>query len=192
MIDNTNLQDNRKSIFSLTDHELYVISAIHGGKANGQIATWIMPASLVPDIIRLVAVISPTNYTHDVIRQSQCFAISMLSKQQLDLVSHFGLKSGKDVDKFASIDCEYTPLGIPIPKGSCGWIECSILESMNSGDRMIYYAEGMSFRTYPDQQPLRKKEAFSTLPRDVRASLQEKQFNDGQRDKASIRDYREP
>lgn len=176
-----------KTIFSLTNHELYVVSAIHEGKANGQIATWIMPTTLVPGVIRVVASISPMNYTHEFIRQSGRFAISMLAEDQVDLTPHFGLESGRRFDKFASLEVEYTPSGIPVPAGTCGWIECKVIDSIDTGDRIVYVADGTASALSPDRQPLRKQEAFAALPEEVRRQLAEKQARDGERDASSIR-----
>jgi flavin reductase (DIM6/NTAB) family NADH-FMN oxidoreductase RutF len=58
------------SIFSLTDHEIYVVTARHEGRDSGQIATWIVPATLVPDRPRIAVIISPQNFTHGLIAAS--------------------------------------------------------------------------------------------------------------------------
>jgi flavin reductase (DIM6/NTAB) family NADH-FMN oxidoreductase RutF len=178
-----------QTILSLTNHEVYTVSAQYLGEANGQIATWIIPASLAAGETRILVCISKFNYTYEFIRQSGRFAVAMLAEAQSDLVPLFGLYSGRDKDKLSGIDIETTPSGIPVPAGTCGWIDCTIREHMDTGDRMIYLAEGTASQLYAGCKPLRKQEAFAALPEDIRDSLIEKQLKDGKRDAGYIRYY---
>jgi flavin reductase (DIM6/NTAB) family NADH-FMN oxidoreductase RutF len=174
------------SIFSLTDHELYVITAQDGERSNGQIATWIVPATLVADHPRIVAVISPLNYTHDLIASSRRFAVNMLAEEQFDLVPRFGLFSGRDRNKFDGIDIVSTKGGLPVLMNTCGWVECQIIGEMNGGDRMIYLADVVDHFVDPARRPLRKHEAFASISPEIRRLLEEKQRLDGIRDAALI------
>jgi len=119
--------------------------------------------------------------------QSGRFAVSMLEQSQIGLVPLFGLKTGREIDKIASIECATTPSGIPVPVNTCGWIECSIMDSINGGDRIIYLAEGTASEFYPGREPLRKREVFDALPADIREQLIAKQTNDGIRDIGLVR-----
>ncbi len=170
------------SIFSLTDHELYVITARDGERVNGQIATWIIPATLVPGHPRIVAVISPRNYTHELIATARRFVVNMLAEDQSDLVPPFGLYSGKDHNKFEGMKTLTTGSGIPILTNTCGWAECCIIGEMNGGDRMIYLADIVDHFVDPTRRPLRKCEAFAKVSPEIRGLLEEKQRLDGIRD----------
>ncbi|HOJ02786.1 MAG TPA: flavin reductase family protein [Bacteroidota bacterium] len=177
------------SIFSLTDHELYVVSTRAEGRDYGQIATWIMPATLVPDAPRVVAVLSPMNHTHRFIAASGRFAISMLDEEQHELVPRFGLLSGRDVDKFEGVEIGRSPSGLPVLVGACGWAECVIVASLDAGDRMLYLADVVTQQVYPGRRPLRKQAAFALQPPDIRARLEEKHRLDGERDSALLRRF---
>lgn len=172
------------SLFSLTNHEIYVITARHDGRDNGQVATWIMPATLVPDRARVVAVISPQNFTHDLIAASGRFAINLLSDAQADLLPRFGLRSGRDTDKFDGLSFGRTSTGIAVLDGVCGWAECRIVASIDSGDRRIYLADVIEQEIARGRTPLRKQEAFAAQPGDIRAALEKKHRVDGERDRA--------
>ncbi len=178
------------SIFSLTDHDLYVVTAHHNGRDNGQIATWIMPATLVPDHPRILAVLSPQNFTHSLIAPTQRFAISMLCEEQYDLVPRFGLHSGRDGDKFDGVDIGRTASGLAVLTGGCGWADCVIVQSMDAGDRMLYLADIVEQQVYTNRRPLRKQAAFALQPADVRAQLEEKHRRDGERDRALLHHFR--
>ena len=92
------------SIFSLTNHEVFLISAENNGERSAFIATWCLPASLLPNTPRLMFLGSPLNYTMKLIEKSKKFAITLLSSEQADYLVRFGLESGKDIDKFDSIE----------------------------------------------------------------------------------------
>ena len=177
------------SIFSFTDHELYIVTSRAGERENGQIATWIMPATLVPDTPRLVAIMSPSNLTHDLIQQSGRFTVTMLAEGQEEYVPLFGLVSGRDIDKLDGIPLERTASGLPVPKGGCGWADCIIVESINAGDRIVYLADIVEQRIVTGLRPLRKSVAFSNLSPDIRTLLEAKQRQDGERDRAILRKF---
>jgi flavin reductase (DIM6/NTAB) family NADH-FMN oxidoreductase RutF len=174
------------SILSLTNHELYIVTAAHDGKENGQIATWIMPSTLVKNRPRIVAVFSPQNLTHRLIEASGRFVLNMLADDQHGLVPLFGLVSGRDFDKFDSLALERTASGLPVIPDTCGWAECVIVAANDGGDRKVYIAEIVEQRINPHKTPLRKNDAFAKLPVDIRHLLEEKHTRDGERDSGLI------
>lgn len=176
-------------MFSLTDHEIYVVTARHEGRDSGQVATWIMPATLVPDRPRIAAVISPQNFTHGLIAASGRFVLNMLSEEQHALLPQFGLHSSREYDKFDGVAYRRSASGIPVLDGSCGWAECRIVASMDLGDRIIYVADVEEQQIVPGLRPLRKREAFALQPEAVRLRLEEKHRVDGARDGAFIKRF---
>lgn len=175
------------SMFSLTNHEIWVLTARHDGRENGQVATWIMPATLVPDHPRVAAVLSPQNLTHELIRESGYFVLHLLSREQHALLPRFGLYSGRDIDKFEGLEISRTSSGLPVIDGCCGWAECRIGESMDLGDRTVYAADIVTEELFPGREPLRKNEAFAAQPEDIRQQLEEKHRVDGKRDRGFMR-----
>ena len=171
----------------MTNHEIYVVTARHEDRENGQIATWIMPATLVPDSPRIVAILSQKNFTHSLIRHSGRFALNMLAEGQHDLVPLFGLVSGLEIDKFDGMELHRTSGGLPIIPGTCGWAECTVIASHDGGDRMIYIADIVEQNLVSSRKPLRKQDAFDALPADIRLLLEEKHRLDGQRDSGLIK-----
>jgi flavin reductase (DIM6/NTAB) family NADH-FMN oxidoreductase RutF len=177
------------SIFSLTDHEIFVVTARDEGRDSGQIATWIMPATLVPDHPRVAVVISSRNFTHGLLAASGRFVLNLLSDQQHALLPLFGLYSSRDYDKFAGMEVQRSPEGIAVLPGTCGWAECRVVSSLDLGDRIIYAADIVAQELYPGRRPLHKREAFALQPPDILAQLEEKQRADGARDRAFIRNF---
>lgn len=170
------------SIFSLTNHEVYLITSKHGDRENGQIATWVIPATLAAGTPRIVAIISKRNFTYELIHQSKMFVVHMLASDQHDLLPLFGLSSGREKNKFEDMQIERTQHGSPIIVGTCGWAECMIVDEMDSGDRIIYLADVIDQKVFSGKQPLHKVEAFMKQPEEIRTQLLEKAKRDGEKD----------
>lgn len=177
------------SIFSLTDHDIFVLTARDDGRDSGQIATWIMPATLVPDHPRVAVVISPQNFTHSLLASSGRFVLNLLSEEQHELVPLFGLHSTRARNKFAGLDIARSPEGMIVLPGTCGWAECRVVASLDLGDRIIYAADILAQEVYPGRRPLRKHEAFALQPDDVREQLEAKHRSDGARDRGLLRNF---
>ncbi|MBR9979190.1 MAG: flavin reductase [Bacteroidetes bacterium] len=175
------------SIFSLTDHEIYLVTAQNEGQDGGQIATWVMPATLVPDHPRMTILLSPMNFTQGLIAGSGRFVVHLLSEEQHELLPLFGLYSMRDRDKFADISFERGEHGIPLLPGSCGWAVCHVVASLDLGDRILYVADIESQEVATNRRPLRKREAFALQPPELRRLLEEKHRVDGLRDRTLIK-----
>ncbi len=175
------------TILDLANHEVYVITARHEGRESGHLATWIMPGTLVPDRQRVVAVLSPLNATHDLIRASGRFALNLLTEGQHDLIPRFGLQTAREVDKLAGLALTRTSSGLPLLPGTCGWAECVIVDFMDGGDRIVYLADIGEHRLDPGRPPLHRREATALLSPEVGAALQLKRQRDGERDRTLMR-----
>ena len=79
---------------------LYVVGSKNGDEVNGMTANWLTQVSFEP--LLLAISVNPGNDTWSLIEQSGRFAINVLASGQQELARHFGLQSGRDIDKFAA------------------------------------------------------------------------------------------
>jgi flavin reductase (DIM6/NTAB) family NADH-FMN oxidoreductase RutF len=172
------------SIFNLTNPELYVITAAHGGQVSGQITTWVTVGAMVPEHLRIVTVISPRNFTFALIQQSQHFVVNLLAEGQQDWLPLFGLRSTRDVDKFDGILTGTTASKIPILPNTCGWAECQTVQEMDLGDRIIIIANVLTQQVDDSRKPLCRTEAMAALPPEVGQALAQKRLLDIEGDRA--------
>lgn len=177
------------SIFSQTNHEIFLITASDGERQSGFIATWVFPATLIPETPRIVAVISPMNYTYELIAKSRRFIVHLLASDQVPLVPRFGLESGRRKNKFEGLKIIQSKDGIPIIPGTCGWIECTLAATLNSGDRMICLADIDDSHDDPARAPLQKEILAAKLTPAELTALAEKRLRDGERDRALIKTF---
>ena len=66
------------------------ITSTHDGKYNGMISNSVLRGSLLPEISRIIIVISKRNMTHDMIYNSGIFAVHLLKTNQMNLVWDLG------------------------------------------------------------------------------------------------------
>lgn len=87
------------AMFKLS-YGLFVLTAKDGGKDNGCIINTVMQ---VTDATKRIAIaVNKANYTHDMIKKTGVFNISVLNTDApFKLFKQFGFQSGRDADKFA-------------------------------------------------------------------------------------------
>ena len=179
-----------ENIFSLVNHEIYLVTTRYNETINGQIATWIIRATLTSTPLRFIFLISKNNYTYSLIKKSKIFTVQMLSKNQYDLVPIFGLNSGRTINKFENMEYGYTRHNLPVIKESCGWFECICLKEIDDGDRAIILADVVDSFLQPDKKPLRKFEMMKLVAPEIKEKLEQKTLNDGIRDAKIIKKFR--
>lgn len=150
-------------LFEQADPEIYVLTTALGEQLAGQIATWVMPISLIPDPIRLMVALSPTGQTCQFIDRRGQFFIHLLATDQSPWLNHFGLHSGCDRNKFTGLDYQLTPSGLPHLRGTCAWAECEVVWKMDTGDRYLFLAHSLDQGHDPTKQPLRLNQGRNSL-----------------------------
>ena len=129
------------SLFEGVDREVWIVTAAHGGERAGLVATLVAPASIVPEMPRIIAGIAKTHETWKLIETSGAFAVHLVEESQADWVWRFGLQSSRDVDKFTGFDVGTAATGSPILRDSLAWLDCRVETRMDTGDRTIYLGE---------------------------------------------------
>ena len=134
-------QDTITSVLKSVDRPIWVITSEseESGKA-GMIATWVSQASLDPENPRIMAAISPMHHTHQVIQQRLKFVAHLITRDEVELVWRFGLKSGNIVNKFSDYEYLTTDEGLPRLNECHSFLECSVVTQFVAGDRTFFIA----------------------------------------------------
>ena len=91
----------QNAMFSLS-YGLFVLTARDGAKDNGCIINTVTQLTDTPKRISIAA--NKANYTHDMIKKTGVFNVSVLSNDApFAMFQHYGFQSGRDVDKFAGV-----------------------------------------------------------------------------------------
>ncbi len=131
---------DKKAMYKLS-YGLFVITANRDGRDNGCITNTAIQVTSEPN--RITVAINKGNYTHDMIKDTGIFTVSIISEDaSFDLFKNFGFQSGKDVDKFYDFkDCMRTENGtMVVTKGTNAYISAEVVQSVDLGSHTLFIA----------------------------------------------------
>jgi flavin reductase (DIM6/NTAB) family NADH-FMN oxidoreductase RutF len=140
------------------------VTSERGGKRNGMISDAALRASIVPDIPRVLVVVHKINYSHDMIFATGRFAVHVLHRGQLDLVGRLGFASGRDRDKLADVPHRLGALGCPILDDCWAWLECRVVNVMDTGASTVFLGEAADVGSGPGSEILTPEYLRAHLP----------------------------
>jgi len=152
------------AVLGKLESEVFVLTAADGDRRNGQIVCWVQPATIVPQVPRVLVGIGRLTYTRELIEASRGFALNLLGKDQWRWVPHFGFRSGRKVDKFATVPFERGMTGSPLLPGIVGYLECEVRSVLDGGTHLFYLADVLEGRLVVDREPLRLQQLPALLP----------------------------
>jgi len=131
---------NSKFLYKLS-YGMYVISSKKGKKFNGQIANTIMQVTSDPQAI--IVCINKNNLTHEYIKASKVFTVSVLSTETpMKFIGSFGFKSGRDIEKFKGVNYRIGKTGVPIVlENAVAYLEARVKGSMDAGTHTLFVAD---------------------------------------------------
>ncbi|MFR8547312.1 MAG: flavin reductase [Lachnospiraceae bacterium] len=129
------------AMFKLS-YGLFVLSANDGSKDNGCIINTVMQ---VTDVKKRIAIaVNKANYTHDIIKKTGEFNVSVLTTDvPFKVFQQFGFQSGRDVDKFAQAGSEArTANGLRyVPEYSNAVISGKVTEEYDYDTHTLFVAD---------------------------------------------------
>lgn len=119
-----------------------LVGAQQNGKHNIMTTAWVTQVSVNPLLV-LVS-IGPGRYTHDMIAETGEFVISILNKEQKEISSFCGSRSGRDTDKIAQLKLVTIPssaVKVPRIAGCVANLECRLVAKYTAGDHTLFIGE---------------------------------------------------
>lgn len=132
---------DKVAMFKLS-YGLFLLTAKKDGKDYGCIINTCLQVSSEPN--RISVSIINNNYTADILKETDCFNVSVLSEAaKFDLYKHFGMQSGRDVDKFAGCDkLAYSENGLAyLTEGANAYLSAKIVEYKDLGSHTLIIAD---------------------------------------------------
>ena len=129
-----------KTMYRLT-YGLFVLTARHDGRDSGCIINTAGQVTSTPN--RISIAVNKDNFTHDLVKASGKFNISILSEEaDFDLFRHFGFQSGRTVDKFDGFtDCRRSENGLyVVTRGTNGYISATVEQALDLGTHTLFIA----------------------------------------------------
>lgn len=131
---------DKKTMYKLT-YGLFVLTSGFEEKESGCIINTAGQVTSEPN--RISIAVNKANYTHDLVKQSGKFNISILSEDAgFEIFKHFGFQSGRDVDKFAGYaDCRRSANGLYyVTAGTNGYISATVEQTVDLGSHTLFIA----------------------------------------------------
>jgi len=119
-----------------------VVTTEHDGTPYGMTVSSFSSLSLHPPLV--LVCVEKSVKTHDALRASGMFGVSILSSEQASVSNRFASRSD---DKFAGIDVRAGEHGMPLIGGSICTLECRVQGELRGGDHTIFVGEVLDAQT---------------------------------------------
>lgn len=144
---------DKKALYNLS-YGVFMLGVRAGGRKNGCITNTCIQVANSPT--RIAISVINANYTCELIKESGLFTLSVLDKTvTFETIKHFGLQSGRNVDKLADISLPEDENGIPyLGWQCCSVLSCKVVSSQDLGSHTLFIAEVADAKVLSDRAPL--------------------------------------
>jgi flavin reductase (DIM6/NTAB) family NADH-FMN oxidoreductase RutF len=133
-------------------HGVYVLGTRRGRQSNAMTASWVMQTSERPPCVAVA--VRSDRYTHDIVLESETFALSVLRDDQVYVATHFADTSGEYYDKLSGIPYGLTPGGSPFLLDCLAYLDCKVMDRARAGDHTVVVGEVTASDTLDESYPL--------------------------------------
>ena len=129
-----------EALFKIS-YGLYIVSSGNKLKGNGFISNTFFQVTAEPP--RFASCCNKDNYTASLIQQTGAFSVSVIhTETDPEIISRFGYKSGKDIEKLQGMHVKYGETGVPIVLNDClAFMECKVIQTIDVGTHYMFIAE---------------------------------------------------
>jgi len=133
---------------------LYLITSCKGDSINGQTANAVMQITSEPPTLAIS--INKENLTHEYIKESKVFGVSILSQDTpLSFIGKFGFKSGRAIDKFENINYKTGKTQVPLVSDhTLACLEAKVIKEVDAGTHTIFVGEIADAAVLKEGEPM--------------------------------------
>ena len=107
------------------------------GKDNALAVAYCCNCSFDPPMI-MVGIV-PSRYSYGLIKESGCFVVNLVSRENSDMFHYMGSHSGRDENKMAAVSVkEAVKINAPLLDACPVNIECSVVDSIKTGSHEMF------------------------------------------------------
>ena len=133
-------------------HGVYVLGTRRGRQWNAMTASWVMQTSERPPCVAVA--VRSDRYSHDIMLESETFALSVLRDDQVIVATHFADTSGEYHDKLQGIPYGLTPGGSPFLLDCLAYLDCKVIDRARAGDHTVVVGEVTASDILDESYPL--------------------------------------
>ncbi len=111
----------------------------NNGENNALAVAYCCNCSFDPPMV-MVGIV-PSRYSHRLIKESGCFVVNLVSKDQAEVFNYLGSHSGRDEDKLAKLQVKTiqgVKVNAPVLLDCPVNIECTVVDSINTGSHEMF------------------------------------------------------
>lgn len=139
-----------------------VVSTAYDGVRHGLTVSSFTSVSATPPVV-LVS-INQGARTHQLIKQSGVFGVSILEKSQKGISDKFAGLIPDVEDRFAGVEIKTLVTGSPFIAGSVAYFDCKVINTLEVGNNSVFFGEVLSAEYQEDMKPLLySNRAYKTL-----------------------------
>lgn len=144
---------DKKAMYALS-YGVFMLATKAGGKTNGCITNTCMQVASDPDRVALSVING--NYTCELIKESGVCTLSILDKDvTFETIKHFGMQSGRNVDKMGQLFFPTDDRGLPyMGWGACAVLSLRVVDQKDLGSHTLFIAEIDDAKVLSDNEPL--------------------------------------
>ena len=144
---------DRKALYNL-EYGVFLVTSRAGDALGGCITNTCIQAAANP--VRLAISCINGNYTPELIAKSGLFTVSVLDRSvSFDTIRHFGMQSGRDVDKFAAFPHALDENGVPyLEREANAMFRCRVVDSMDLGSHTLFIGEVLDAKVLGSEKSL--------------------------------------
>jgi len=138
-------------LVSELDYPMFIVTTAAGEDRAGCLVGFATQCSIEPP--RFLVCISNKNRTYRVAIRAAAMVVHLVPSDAEELAQLFGGESGDDVDKFARVDWEPGPEGLPVLRDCGNWFAARVLDSLDAGDHRAFLLEAFAAHSEPREEP---------------------------------------
>jgi flavin reductase (DIM6/NTAB) family NADH-FMN oxidoreductase RutF len=120
---------------------------IHGMTVNS-----FTSVSLNPPVVHVS--LANTTRTHDLVKRSGVFGITILGEDQADIADRFAGRVGDEADRFTGLATFHLVTGSPLIKGGLAFLDCQVRTSLVVGSTTVFFGDVVTALEQKDNLPL--------------------------------------
>lgn len=117
---------------------LFVVTARHGGRETGMLASWVQQCSFDPP--QLSVAVRKGRYLLDWLADGAALVVNVIPEGGKALVAHFGKGFEPDESAFEGLEVRRAGDAPPVLLASHAYLECSVVKHCDAGDHVLVIA----------------------------------------------------
>ena len=141
----------RKQSLRMFSYGVYILSSLHEGEYCVSTVTWVSQASFEPPMISVC--IKRDSASYEIVKKRGEFILHLLGETQKELASTFFKPTIFENEKLNEQEF-ILENNLPLLKDIPAYIQCKVVEILESGDHPLFLAEVVDAKINNDSNPL--------------------------------------